>query len=56
MQEIECLKQPDHVCQPSQDNHDMQYLMTASEYVVLPRIPSFRNLQHAVSTVRQTDC
>ena len=32
------------MCQSSEDHHEVEYLMTSADYVVLSRIPFLRNL------------
>jgi hypothetical protein len=44
MQIIECTQQADHMRQSSEDNHEMENLMTAAIYIMSPGTPSFRNL------------
>lgn len=44
MEMIECFQQSGHMRQPSKNNHNMQYLMTASKHIVFLWVPSFRNL------------
>ena len=44
VQIIKCPQQSDHMRQSSENNHEVENLMTAAIYIVFPGIPSFRNL------------
>jgi hypothetical protein len=45
MQIIECAQEAKHMREPSEDDHEVEYLMAGAVNIMSLGIPSFRNLK-----------